>query len=97
MRSAALLEERDEVTQPLEVQHGEGMRTGHRWEPLCAPVVGPAHRHGRRGAVATADPKVRIGTVADTDDGTALTTEGVRGMGDGDIFQRRLGSRWSVL
>ena len=85
------------MPQPLEVQHGEGMRPGRRWEPLLPTVVGPAHSNGRMGAVAKADHKVRIGTLADTDDGTSLTTEGVMGMSDGDIFQRRLGYRGSVL
>jgi hypothetical protein len=97
MLLAELLEEMDDVTQPLEVPQGEGMRTGCRWEPLPPTVVGPAHSNSRMGAVAKANHKVRIGTLADTDDGTALTTEGVMGMGDGDIFQRRLETRCSVL
>jgi hypothetical protein len=97
MLLAELLEEVDDVTQPLEVQQGEGMRTGRRWEPLLPTIVGPAHSKSRMGAVAKANHQVWIGALADTDDGTALTTEGVMGMGDGDIFQRRLGYRGSVL
>jgi hypothetical protein len=97
MLLAELLEEIDDLTQPLEVQQGESMRTGSRWEPLLPTVVGPAHSNGRMGAVAKTDHQVRIGTLADTDDGTALTTEGVMRMGDGHVFQRQLGIRGSVL
>jgi hypothetical protein len=74
MLLAELLEEMDDLPQPLEVQQGEGRRTGSRWEPLLPTVVGPAHSNGRMGAVAKADHQVWIGTLADTDDGTSLAT-----------------------
>jgi hypothetical protein len=96
MLLAELIEEMDDVPQPLEVQQGEVMSTRSCWEPWLLTVVGPAHGNRCMRAIAKADHQVRIGTLADTDDFTALTAEGVMGMGDGHRFQRRLGYRCSL-
>jgi hypothetical protein len=42
-----LIEEMDEMPQPLEVQQGEGMSTWSGWEPWLLTVVGPAHGNRR--------------------------------------------------
>jgi hypothetical protein len=42
-------------------------------------------------AISKAQDQVRIDAAADADDLTSLATERMMGMGDGDIFQRRLG------
>ena len=97
MLLAKLIEELDDVPQPLEVQQGEGMSSGSSWEPWLLTIVGPAHSNRRMRAIAQADHQVRIEALADTDDFTALTTEGVMGMGDSHPSQRQLGYRCSVL
>jgi hypothetical protein len=43
------------------------------------------------GAIGQAQDQVGIHAAADEDDLTSLATEGMMGMGDGHIFQRRLG------
>jgi len=48
-------------------------------------------------AIGKAQDQVGINASADADNLTALAMERMMGMGDGDIFQRRLGSRCSVL
>jgi hypothetical protein len=83
MRLAELLKEMDDGLQPLEVSQGEGMSTRSCWEPWLLTVVRPAHGNRRMRAIVKADHQVRIGTLADTDDFTSLTAEGVMGRGDG--------------
>ena len=79
------------MPQPLEVQQGEGIRTGSRWEPLLPTVVGPAHGHGRVRAIGKAHDQVGINTPADADDLTALAMEGMMRVGNGHRFPERLG------
>jgi hypothetical protein len=43
------------------------------------------------GAIGQAQDQVGVNATADENDLTPLATEGVVGMGDGHIFQRRLG------
>jgi hypothetical protein len=92
-----LIDEVDDLPQSLEVHQGQ---VGPAWslrESLRPAVISPAHGNRRVRTVAKTDHQVRIDTLADTDNGTALTTEGVMGMGDRDIFPRGLGYRGSVL
>jgi hypothetical protein len=94
---AELIDEGDDLPQSLEIQQGQVGPAWSSWESLRPAVVSPAHGKRRVRAVAKTDHQVRIDTLADTDNGTALITEGVMRMGDGDVFQRRLGTRCSVL
>jgi hypothetical protein len=88
---AELIEEVDDLTEPLEVQLGELGPTWSRWDSRRLAVVGPAHGHGRVRAIGKPQDQVGINPTADEDDLTSLAMEGMMGMGDGHRFQRRLG------
>ena len=88
MLLAELIEEMDDVPQPLEVQQGEVMSARSCWEPWLLTVVGPAHGNRCMRAIVQTNDEVRIRPSADANDLTALTTEGMMGMGDGHPSQR---------
>jgi hypothetical protein len=94
---AEVIDEVDDVTESLEVQQGPGVTVWSLGGGLLPASVRPAHGNRRMRAIAQADNEVWINTPADTDDCTALTTEGVMGMSDGHPFQRWLEKRGSVL
>jgi hypothetical protein len=89
---AQLIEEVDDLSQPLEVQQRQiGVALSRRGELVGLVRVGPAHRNGRVCAISQAQDQVGVDTSADEDDLTLLATQRVVGMGDGHIFQKGLG------
>ena len=94
---AELIEEVDDLPEPLEVQLGEIGLAWSRRESLRLAVVGPAHGNGRVGAIGKTQDHIGIDAAADADDLTSLAMQRMMGMGDGHRFQRRLGYRCSVL
>jgi hypothetical protein len=88
---AQLVPEVQDLTQSLEVQEGESGSALSHCERLALAGVGPAHGNGRMRAIGKTQDQVGINPTADADDLTSLAMEGMMGMGDGHIFQRRLG------
>jgi len=88
---AQLVEELQDLTEPLEVQSGEIAFALRRGERLSLAGVGPAHGNGRVGAIGQAQDQVGIHTAADEDDLTSLAPKGMMRRSDGHIFQRRFG------
>jgi len=88
---AQLVEELQDLPEPLEVQSGEIAFASRRCERLSLAGVGPAHGNGRVGAISQAQDQIGIHTAADEDDLTSLAPKGMMRMSDGHIFQRRFG------
>jgi hypothetical protein len=86
IRLAELIEEVDNLPQPLQVQQGQIESPLSRGESLPLTGVGPAHGNGRVRAIGQAQDQVGINATADADNLTALAIQGMMGMGDGDRF-----------
>jgi hypothetical protein len=84
-----LIEEPDDLTQPVEVEEVLGCR--RRGVFGRGGVVGAAQGDGGVAPVGEPDDEVRISSSAEANDRDPLAAEGVMRMSNGDESRRRLG------
>jgi uncharacterized protein (DUF111 family) len=91
---AEFVEALGHLTEPVEIEE-VGSGAGSRDCPRVGRAV--AERHGGVAAIGQTHDDVRVLTVADADDGQALSAQRVMRVRDGHASRRELGRGGSVL